>query len=178
MYEGRRRRRVNAMAVARTFLCLLLGSLILVGGARVETARADDDDCHRIRARGVGQDLGGGNTTATITRGGILNGTTSAHFDITGGTPPVLTFAGTVAFTTPNGTLTVMIAGTFNVATGAFRASGPVTGGTGAFTGARGRLRFVGNQDLATGAFTETVRGRICLAEEDDHDDDDDRHDD
>ncbi len=145
------------MPLARRVLLVLLGSLILVGGARVEGAKAGNDDCRRINARGVGQDLGGGNTTATIIRGGILNGTTSAHFDITGGTPPELTLAGTVVFTTPRGTLTVMVDGTFNVVTGAFRASGPVASGTGVFTGASGRLRFVGTQDLVTG--TRSRRG-------------------
>jgi hypothetical protein len=155
----------------RLFLCVLLGALIAVGGARVETAGADD--CHRINARGVGQDLGGGNTTATITRGGILNGTTTAHFDITGGTPPALTFSGTVVFTTARGTLTVTIGGTFNVATGAFDASGSVMSGTGAFTGATGALEFMGIENLTTGAFTETIRGTICLAEDDDDGNDD-----
>jgi len=98
-------------------------------------------------------------------------------FDMTGGTPPELTLAGTVVFTTPRGTLTVMVDGTFNVVTGAFRASGPVASGTGVFTGASGRLRFVGTQDLVTGTFTERVRGRVCL-DEDDDDDDDQRDDD
>lgn len=163
------------MKSLRVFLLLLLGALIVVGGARVEASSAsDDDDCHRINARGVGQDLGGGNTTATITRGGILNGTTAASFAITGGTPPALTFAGTVVFTTAEGTLTVSIAGTFNVATGEFRASGPVTAGTGAFADATGALRFAGVEDLTTGAFTETVKGTVCLADDGDEDEDED----
>lgn len=150
------------------FLCALVGSLIVVVGA--QASEASDDGCHRVNARGVGQDLGGGNTTATITRGGVLNGTTSAHFDITGGTPPALTFAGTVVLSTEDGTLTVGIAGTFNVATGEFRASGPVTGGMGELAGATGSLRFAGVEDLASGRFTETVKGRICLADDDDGD--------
>jgi hypothetical protein len=33
--------------------------------------------CHKINAKGVGQDLGGGNTTANINGGGLLNGTTA-----------------------------------------------------------------------------------------------------
>jgi len=158
------------MKALQLLLCAIFAALLVVAGAPAASARAtdDDDDCRRINADGVGQDLGGGNTTATISRGGILNGTTAAHFDITGGTPPVLTFAGTVVFTTKKGTLTVGIAGTFNIATGAFNATGPITSGTGRFAGATGTLTFSGVEDFSTGAFTETITGRICLDEEDD----------
>jgi hypothetical protein len=152
---------------------LLFGALVVAGAALADGSNDDHGDCRAVRARGVGQDLGGGRTTATITRGGILNGTTAAMFGITGGTPPVLTFAGTVVFTTKRGTLTIGIAGTFNVATGAFDASGPVSGGTGRFAGASGMLRLMGVQDLSTGRFTETIRGTLCLADGDDDDDDD-----
>ena len=147
---------------------LLLGALTIVGPQAAVAATLDDDACRPVHARGVGQDLGGGNTTAAITGAGILNGTTSAHFDITGGAPPVLTFEGTVQFTTKHGTLTVSISGTFNVATEAFAATGPVTAGTGKFAGATGSLSFAGLENLTTGSFTETVTGSLCLAEEDD----------
>jgi hypothetical protein len=119
--------------------------------------------CHTINARGVGQDLGGGNTVARIRGGGLLNGTTSAHFDITGGTPPVLTFAGTVTFDANRATLTVGIAGTFNVETGAFLASGNVTNATGKLAGATGSLTFNGVEDFSDGSFEETVTGEICV---------------
>jgi hypothetical protein len=149
-------------------LVCLLGALTSAGGVQAAVSTSQDDDgCRNVNTTGVGQDLGGGNTTATI-RGGVLKGTTSAHFDITGGTPPELTFQGTVTFTAKRGTLTVSIAGTFNVATGAFAATGPVTGGTGAFTGASGSLSFAGVEDLTTGSFTEDVTGTVCLPEEDD----------
>jgi hypothetical protein len=148
---------------------LLLGALVLIGGGQgAVAATSDDDACQPVHGRGVGQDLGGGNTAATITRGGILNGTTKAHFDITGGTPPALSFEGTIVFTTKKGTLTASIAGTFNVATGAFAATGAVTGGTGRFAEATGNLSLAGVEDLTTGSFTETVTGRLCLAEDDD----------
>ena len=158
------------MKIFRLVLCMLVGALVVAGAAQATATDDDDSDCHAINARGVGQDLGGGNTTARITRGGILNGTTAAHFDITGGVPPVLTFEGTVVFTTKRGTLTVGIAGTFNVATGAFDGTGSVTAGTGRFAGASGTLRLQGVEDLTTGAFTETIRGTICLADDGDDD--------
>lgn len=157
------------MKAFQLLLCAVLGSLLVVGAApAMPTTASEEDECHRVNAVGVGQDLGGGNTTATISHAGFLTGTTTAHFDINGGAFPVFTFAGTVVFTAKHGTLTVDIAGTFNVATGAFEASGPVRNGTGKFAGATGTLTFSGVEDLSTGVFTETIIGRICLDEDDD----------
>jgi hypothetical protein len=154
------------MKALRILVCVL-ATLALVGSAQGARLGGGDDQCRHVSARGIGQDLGGGNTTATITHGGILNGTTAAHFDITGGSPPVLTFAGTIVFTTHRGTLTASPTGTLNVATGVFNATAPITGGTGAFAGATGTLTFAGVEDLTTGHFTETITGTICLAHDD-----------
>lgn len=156
----------------RAFLCTVFASVLVLASAPAKSSKSDD--CRKVNAVGVGQDLDGGNTTATISQGGVLNGTTAAHFEITGGTLPVLTFEGTVVFTARGGTLTVGIAGTFNVATGAFSATGPVTGGTGKFAGATGTLTFTGVEDFSTGAFAETITGRICLKDNEDDNEDDD----
>jgi hypothetical protein len=152
----------------RSLLCVLVSGLFVVGGAQASSA-SHDEGCKTIHATGVGQDLGGGNTTATIRQGGPLNGTTSGHFVISGA-PPVFAISGTVTFTTKHGTLVAAVAGTFNAATGAFTASGPVSGGTGKLAGASGILMFAGAENLATGAFTETITGSICGAREDDGD--------
>jgi hypothetical protein len=114
---------------------------------------------------GAGQDLGGGNTIAQISEGGLLQGTTAASFSIVdfSGFPPNVGIAGTVTFTTNKATLTVGVAGTFNVFTGDFAASGPVTGATGKLAGATGSLSFAGNENLLTGSFTETITGSICV---------------
>ncbi len=119
--------------------------------------------CHKINAKGVGQDLGGGVTQARIIGGGLLHGTTQGNFAITGGAPPVFTIAGTVVFTTRKGTATVSAAGTFDVATGDFLSSGPVTASTGQLAGMTGTLVLDGNEDLATGKFTEEVSGLVCV---------------
>ena len=119
--------------------------------------------CHKINAKGAGQDLGGGNTQAQIIGGGLLQGTTRASFGITGGTPPLLSISGAVMFTTNQATLTVSVIGTFNVATGSFNASGPVTAATGKLTGATGTLVLEGLEDLTTGKFVEDVTGLICV---------------
>lgn len=117
----------------------------------------------KINATGVGQDLGGGRTVAQISGGGLLQGTTEGNFTITGGSFPVFTIAGTVKFTTHQGTLTVTVTGTFDVSTGEFTASGSVTDATGKLAGASGTLSFAGVEDLSTGAFVENVTGQICV---------------
>ena len=148
--EALRRTAVRSMFV-------IAAALVAVGTAQAGVS------CHKINAKGAGQDLGGGNTQAQIIGGGLLQGTTQASFGITGGTPPLFSIAGTVMFTTKHATLTVTVTGTFDIATGKFDASGPVTAATGKLTGATGRLEFEGVQDLPSGKFVEDVRGEICV---------------
>jgi hypothetical protein len=139
-------------------------SMFIVAAALVGVTTAQAGvSCHKINAKGAGQDLGGGNTQAQIIGGGLLHGTTQASFVITSNTPPVFPIAGTVTFTTKQATLTVSVTGTFNVATGDFVASGPVTAATGKLTGATGTLVFDGLEDLTTGKFVEDVNGLICV---------------
>jgi len=145
-------------------LCVLGSALIMVAGAQAKGSE-DEDGCGAVHAVGIGQDLGGGNTTATISHGGRLNGTTAGHFEISG-LPPVFTIVGTVVFTTHGGTLTANVSGTFNVATGEFVASGPVSGGSGNLADTTGTLTFAGVENLATGVFTETITGTLCRAGE------------
>ena len=139
------------------FLFVVVGTLMTVNQAQAAVS------CHKINAKGVGQDLGGGATQADIIGGGLLQGTTAGSFVITGGSFPVLSIAGTVVFTTNKSTLTVTVAGEFNVATGEFSASGPITGATGKLTGATGSLLLEGIEDLSTGRFVEDVTGTVCV---------------
>ena len=139
------------------FLFAVASSLIVVGPAHAAVS------CHKVNAKGIGQDLGGGMTQAQIIGGGLLHGTTQASFVITGGSPPVLSIAGTVTFTTNRGTLAVGVTGTFNVATGHFTTSGPVTAATGQLSGATGTLVLDGVEDLTTGTFVEDVSGLVCV---------------
>lgn len=148
-------------ALARTALlalCVLLASLAVTAQAGAGVS------CHKINAKGVGQDFGGGATQAQIKGGGLLHGTTAGSFVITGFTPPSLaSIAGTVTFTVNKGTLIVTVDGTFDVATGAFSSSGPVTGATGKLAGATGSLNLAGIEDLTDGSFVEDVTGSICV---------------
>ena len=149
----------------RLLICVMAVLLTtMVGVAQGE----DGSGCRRVHAIGAGQDLGGGNTTATISHGGVLNGTTRAHFDITGGAPPALTIAGSLVLTTKHGGLSVDLGGTLNVSSGEFTYSGPITDATGKLAGSTGTLTLNGVEDLSTGAFTETITGTLCRGEDDD----------
>jgi hypothetical protein len=135
---------------------------VLAGVPMANTARAEVS-CHKINAKGVGQNLGGGQTQAQIVGGGLLHGTTVGNFTITGLSGTVASFVGTVTFTTNLATLIVTVAGTLDVATGEFSAAGPVTGATGKLSGATGSLMLEGVEDLSTGTFVEAVTGEICV---------------
>ena len=134
----------------------MIGGLAMISQAQAAVS------CHKINAKGIGQDLGGGVTTANIKGGGLLNGTTVGNFTITGISPPVASFVGTVEFTVNRATLTVTVAGLLNVVTGEFSASGPVTDATGKLAGATGTLLLDGVEDLSTGSFVEDVTGVVC----------------
>jgi hypothetical protein len=119
--------------------------------------------CHNINAKGQGQDLGNGVTNAQIIGGGLLHGTTVGHFTVTGLSGALASIAGTVAFSANKATLTVAVAGTFDLSTGAFNASGPVSASTGKLAGATGSVSFAGTENLGNGSFVEDIDGNICL---------------
>jgi hypothetical protein len=141
----------------RPVLVAVIAGLTMIGEARAEVS------CHKINAKGVGQDLGNLATQAEIIGGGLLHGTTAAQFAITGMSGTVFSIEGTVTFTTHQATLTVAVTGTFDVVSGEFSAAGPVSGATGKLEGATGTLTLQGVQDLSTGSFVEDVTGEICV---------------
>jgi len=142
---------------------VVLSSLVLALACVFAAAPASAAvSCHKINAEGTGQDAGGGQTTAKINGGGLLNGTTVGNFAITGVSGAVATIEGTVKFTTNKSTLTVAVSGTFDTASGGFSASGPVAASTGKLAGATGNLDLTGKENLADGSFVETVTGSVC----------------
>lgn len=142
-------------------------ALLLLTVAVVAVARPDEVQggvsCHNVNAKGVGQDLGGGRTRASIIGGGLLHGTTEAVFIITGLSGTQASFEGTIVFTVNKATLTAGLIGTFDVASGAFSATTSSIAGTGKLAGATGSLVLEGLQNLSDGSFTETVTGQICV---------------
>jgi hypothetical protein len=143
---------------------VVLVAAVIAGSAQTATAQVHDGSCLSVDARGYGQFLGHGRTAGTIVHAGILNGTSSAQLQITGGHPPIVTVAGTGVLTAHDGTLTVSFTGTINQSTGEFQLTGQIISGTGIFAQATGTLTFVGVEDLHTGSFTQTITGTVCLA--------------
>jgi hypothetical protein len=118
--------------------------------------------CVPILATGAGQDLGGGVTEATISAGKIALGRTSASFTTTGVSGTVASFAGPIVFTSRAGTLTAQATGSLDTTTGDFRTTSANLTGTGLLRGTTGDVTLVGTENLTTGAFTETITGRLC----------------
>ena len=146
-------RLLRTFAIVKPLLVAVAAGSMLVSPAHAAVS------CHKIIAKGAGQDLGGGMTQAQIIGGGLLHGTTQGSFTITGGVLPVFSIAGTVMFTTSHATLTVTITGTFDVASGNFVAAGPVTAATGMLSAATGSLLLEGIEDLTTGSSSKTSVG-------------------
>ena len=119
--------------------------------------------CVPVNATGVGQDLGGGKTQATISSHGLVVGRTTASFTINQVVGTTASFTGPIVFTSALGTLTAQVAGTFDVASGAFQATSTSITGTGLLRGVSGSVTLAGLEDLATFGFTETINGRLCL---------------
>jgi hypothetical protein len=145
--------------VTRTLVLVVLAVL----GVSAPSGASGAVSCHSVNAKGVGQDLGGGMTTAQIRGGGLLHGTTNATFVITGISGTVASFEGTIVFAVNKGTLSAGLVGTFDVATGMFSGTTTALAGTGKLEGATGNLSLNGVEDLSDGSFTEDVTGAICV---------------
>ena len=146
------------MQVGRTILI----AAALVAALAWPAAATAGVSCHTINAKGSGHESNF-QTTADITGGGLLHGTTEASFTPTGLSGTTLSFTGTITFFVNGGTLTATLTGTFDVTTGAFEATTTSISGTGKLAGATGTLTPKGVEDLATGDFTETITGEICV---------------
>jgi len=156
----------------RTIRILLVSMLTIVGlgvGAVAPGIAAAQSEgktkCKAVSAFAAGQGVvepdGTIRTNATVTKDPVLKGSLEGQFAVTGDPSPDIPFAGHITFTTKKGTLVTQVTGSLT-ATGAFETVGQVSAGTGKFAGAKGKLVIVGNQDQ-TGAFTETIKGKICL---------------
>lgn len=146
----------------------LLAVLAVVVTLPVATAQAAAPHtralCVPVHATGVGQDLGGGKTQATISSHGVVVGHTNAAFTINQVVGTTASFTGPIVFTSALGTLTAQVAGTFDVASGAFGATSTSITGTGLLRRVSGSVNLAGLEDLATFSFTEAITGRLCLS--------------
>src|SRR5438874_7271857 len=97
---------------------MLLGALVSLGALVTVSPVHAGVSCHLINAKAVGQDNGGGSTTARVIGGGLLHGTIAGSLTITGVSGTVASFVETVTFTNEHGTLTAVITGAFDLVSG------------------------------------------------------------
>jgi hypothetical protein len=147
--------------------CLLASSaalmLLVFAGAAQAKPRVAHQLCVPVHAAGVGQDLGNGMTEATISSHGVVLGTTHATFTPTSVTPTSESFTGPIVFSSKLGTLTAQVDGAFDITAGTFTATSTSIAGTQLLRGVGGQVTLNGTENLSTGAFTETITGRLCL---------------
>jgi hypothetical protein len=151
-------------ALPGAVLAALVTAASSVVAAPAEADAASATFCVPVLAKATGQDLGGGETRATLRFAGIAFATSHATFTTTSVVGAVAYFAGPIVLTPALGrdTLTALVTGSVDTSTGAFRATSSTVTGTGQLAGASGQLTFAGLENLSTGAFTETVSGRLC----------------
>ena len=143
--------------------CLLAGSAGLVvfvfAGAAQAKSGVARQLCVPVHATGVGQDLGNGMTEATISSHGVVLGTTHATF-----TPTTVTsFTGPIVFSSHIGMLTAQVTGAVDLTAGTFTATSTSITGTGLLRAVSGQVMLNGSENLSTGAFTETITGKLCV---------------
>lgn len=164
--NGKPRKLMTLAAIVLT-LCLL--------PAAQSTAKVSK--CRKVKGKlsEVGNPAG---TTGTITKGGILNGTTQLFY--TSGilpTPDPTAFSYTtdVTITTNQGQLKTSNVGVFGPGTGLFSEIGRInpSTSTGRFAGATGVLFTSGKTTDGGATFQSIITGEICLAHDDYQDDDD-----
>jgi hypothetical protein len=154
--------------------CLLAGAaglspLVLAGAAQAKP-EVSHQLCVPVFATGVGQDLGTdklGNdmTEATLSSHGVVLGTTHATFTPTSETATSESFAGPIVFSSDVGTLTAQVTGHVDITgtPGAFSVNSTSITGTRLLRGVSGQVTLNGDENLSTGAFTETITGRLCV---------------
>lgn len=156
--------RAHILRMIGLFGAAALSLVALSTPAEAGTAGHRPAYCVTVTADGVGQDLGGGRTQATLSVAGHVLGTTTAMFDIGSVSGSVASFTGPLVFTPDRvpGALTAELVGTFDVGSGVFAATSTSLTGAGALRGVTGSLTVNGTEDLANGTFTETLTAELC----------------
>jgi hypothetical protein len=162
---------MNWMIRLGTPAALVAGlTFVSATGAAAGTLSGPSSECPAVAGTGTGGATGPLSTAATVTDiigGALLDGTTEGSFNPPTPTsnPSVVAISGAVTFLpSAGGSLTDSFAGALNLSNGDFYGTGPLTGGTGLFSGARGVAGFAGVQNLTTGAFQEGYAVQVCLA--------------
>jgi hypothetical protein len=90
-------------------------------------------------------------------------GHTHATFTPVEVTPTSESFTGPIVLSSRAGTLTAQVQGAFDITAGTFTATSTSIAGTGLLRPVGGTVTLHGTENLSTGAFTETITGRLCV---------------
>ena len=136
---------------------------LAMAGTASASPLAAGHGCLPVALDGVGQDLGGFHTQATLSSEGVPVASSEAFFapgDLVG---TMLAFTGPITFTpvAGPGTLTAQVTGSVDLATGAFIATSTSLVGTKQLKNVTGELTISG-VEATDMSFTETVTGELC----------------
>jgi hypothetical protein len=163
--------------IARSAVATIASAALLTAGMSAADAKPGNGNanghgkghCRAFQALGDGVDNGDGTTSATIHRGKHVFGTTVGTITPGVVVDGVLPFTGTIVFTNDHGTLSAPVEGTFDVASGEFKARSSDVTGTDDYAEVWGKLRIWGQQDLADGTFTEHLLVKLCVPKKKQH---------
>lgn len=161
---------------------MLVAVMLTFGPFSLEGSASAKTNCKQAKGKWIDVYPGSGNATSgTITRGGILNGTTETVYTSAAFPTPVATtvsYTADTTITTTHGQLKTSNVYLYDFATGLFTVLGRINPdtSTGRFGGATGVLFFSGKTIGNGFTYQAGITGEICLAH--DNDDDEDEHED
>lgn len=153
--------------------------------AQSTSPQSANSNCKKLKGIRIDVfDPASGIASGTITRGGILNGTTADVINFSAGfvftpDPNVVAYLSDTTITTKKGQLKTSLVTTQNFVTGVFTQLGNINPNTstGRFAGATGVIFFNGKPlplaDPSIGPYKSVIVGEICLVHDDDEGDDD-----
>ncbi len=189
---------MTPLAVVLTFCLVSLEQLALAqsprgilgprgNSAQLTSSQSANSNCKKLKGIRIDVfDPAAGIAFGTITRGGILNGTTADVINFNAGfvptpDPNVVAYLSDTTITTRRGQLKTSLVTTQNFVTGVFTQFGNINPNTsaGRFAGATGVIFFNGMPigDPSIGPYKSVFLGEICFAHDDDEGDDENNDD-
>jgi hypothetical protein len=151
-------------------LVLTIGPSLLGQSAVAQS----DDSCRQAQGEWLDTLNSAGGTSGTITRAGLLNGTTETVYNpsfVITPDPNVVSYVATTTITTRRGHLVTNNVYIYNFVTGLGTAMGTVNpnASTGRFSGATGTLYFNTTETIGAPpnqSYQSTITGAVCLGDE------------
>lgn len=158
----------------RTLKSLMTLAPVVICGALFQAQSAGvQDKCKDVKATWVDVYMSGNTSSGTVTKGGILNGTTVVTYTSGAFSTPVagtVSYTSELAITTNQGQLKATLVYLYDFSTGLWTALAGVVPNmsTGKFAGATGVLYFNGGTIGSAPPFTyhADLSGAVCLTQE------------